>query len=193
MNLRIRLASGAMLVALPGLALAHLGNGPSDSFSAGLLHPLTGADHLCAMLAVGAWAAMLGRRASWLVPATFLAVMATGAAWAVARLPLAGDEPLIALSAVALGALVAYRARPPLALAMAVVGTFAFAHGYAHGTEMPVSAAGLAYGAGFVGTAALLHGAGIVIGRQLASRSVLLARCAGGAVAAAGAAMVALR
>src|SRR5437667_11899462 len=54
--------------------------------------------------------------------------------------------------------------KPPLAIAMAIVGLFAVFHGHAHGTEMPIAASGAAYGAGFVLATALLHAAGIALG-----------------------------
>jgi urease accessory protein len=47
---------------------------------------------------------------------------------------------------------------------MALVGLFALFHGHAHGSEMPVDAAGFEYGLGFILATALLHGAGLALG-----------------------------
>ncbi|HEX8405909.1 MAG TPA: HupE/UreJ family protein, partial [Duganella sp.] len=61
-----------------GSALAHPGH--ADGAMAGLMHPLTGIDHILAMLAVGLWGAQLGGRAQWLLPASFVAFLALGGA-----------------------------------------------------------------------------------------------------------------
>jgi len=188
---RVRACAAAGLLSLPALALAHVGAGSTHGFYAGLQHPLSGADHLCAMVAVGAWAGWLGRRFVWLLPATFLALMAAGGAWGVAQLPVPGGQLLIAVSVIVLGLLLACEVRPPKALAMLAVGLFAFAHGHAHGVEMPQDASGLAYGMGFVLAAGLLHGVGLLIGRWLATRSTFLVRLAGGSVAVGGLALIA--
>jgi len=63
-----------------------------------------------------------------------------------------------------LGLMVAAAARPPLAVAGAVVAAFAVFHGHAHGTELPASANALAYSVGFVVSTGLLHVAGIGLG-----------------------------
>lgn len=177
----------------PVLASAHVAAGPTVGFMAGLGHPFSGADHLLAMTAVGAWAAMLGGRAAWQLPATFLAVMIAGAIWGTIHPALAGSESLIAISLLALGALVAARAKAPIAAALGLVALFAFAHGHAHGSEMPADAAGLAYGAGFVAAAALLQAAGAATGSWLMTRSVWFARGVGAGTALAGLALTALR
>jgi len=180
----IRIA--ALLSALPSLALAHPGHEGHDfgwDFSAGLAHPFSGWDHLLAMIAVGLWAAQLGGRARWLVPASFVGLMALGAALGEAGLAFAGLEQGIAASVLALGLLVAGAVRLPVAAGMALVGLFALFHGLAHGGEMPASAAGLNYGFGFIAATALLHAAGLGAGALAARRSTLLPRLAGGAIA----------
>src|SRR5215203_6901230 len=61
-------------------ALAHVGDHSQMGLGEGLLHPFSGLDHVLAMVAVGLWASQLGGRALWLLPLTFPAVMAVGAA-----------------------------------------------------------------------------------------------------------------
>ena len=73
----------AVLLA-PTIALAHPGHGGGDSLLAGFIHPFGGIDHLLAMTAVGLFAAHLGGRALWAVPATFVAVMALGGVFGAA-------------------------------------------------------------------------------------------------------------
>jgi urease accessory protein len=163
----MRFAVFLTMLLIPSLALAHTGIASHEhaGFLAGLAHPLTGADHLAAMLAVGLWAVSLSGRALWLVPASFVALLAAGAVLGGFGLALPAVEPMIALSVVALGLAAAVRVQAPVAAAAALVGGFALFHGQAHGAEMPALASPLLYGAGFVVATAALHAAGIVLGR----------------------------
>jgi urease accessory protein len=159
------LSAAAAAVACAGApAFAHEQGGVAGGLASGLLHPLTGIDHMIAMVAVGIWGAQLGPPAIWLLPVTFPLVMAFGGVAGVLRLPLPLPEVAIALSALVLGAAVAARARVPFAVAAVVVGVFAIFHGHAHGMELPRAANALAYGAGFVIATGLLHVSGIAIG-----------------------------
>jgi urease accessory protein len=189
-----RSAAAAILVLLPGAALAHPGH-DAGGFAHGVMHPLGGLDHVLAMVAVGLYAALLGGRALWLVPATFVGVMAIGGAVGAAGYPLPYTEIGIALSVIVLGLAVALRASLPTLAAMALVGLFAIFHGHAHGAEMPADAAAVSYATGFMLATALLHGAGIAIGLaagRLAERGGWrVAQVAGGAMALAGVALLA--
>jgi urease accessory protein len=175
-----------LLVALP--AWAHEQSGQAAGFAAGLLHPVSGMDHVLAMVAVGLWGAQLGAPAIWLLPVTFPLVMAFGGFLGLVGAPLPGVEIGIAISAILLGSMVAMQARPPTWLAATVVGFFALFHGHAHGTELPAGQSGLLYSVGFVAATGCLHGMGIAIGlihRWPMGRIVL--RGAGTAVGVAGA------
>jgi len=145
-------------------AFAHEQAGVAGGLASGLLHPLTGIDHMIAMVAVGIWGAQLGAPAIWVLPITFPLVMAFGGVLGVLRIPLPMPEVVIALSALVLGAAVAVRVRVPFEAAAVVVGVFAIFHGHAHGTELPSAANPLAYGVGFVVATGLLHLCGIAIG-----------------------------
>jgi urease accessory protein len=163
-----RAALAASLVLMPTLALAHPGvAGHSHDLASGFLHPIGGLDHVLAMVAVGLFAAQLGGRALWLVPASFVAAMAAAGLAGMASVGLPMTEVGIAASVVVLGGTVALRLAMPVAAAMALVGFFAIFHGYAHGLETPETASGLLYGLGFVSATALLHGLGIAIGLAL--------------------------
>lgn len=144
-------------------AWAHTGN-MAGGFASGFMHPLFGWDHVVAMVAVGLWGAFLGMPAIWVLPVTFPLVMTIGGALGVAGVPLPGVEIGIALSAIVLGAMVAFAVRPPLWVAAVIVATFAIFHGHAHGTELPSAADPIAYSLGFVVATGLLHLAGIAIG-----------------------------
>lgn len=145
-------------------AYAHSEVGVAGGLVSGLLHPVFGLDHLVAMVAVGLWGAQLDKPAIWLLPITFPMVMAFGALLGLAGIGLPAVEYGIAISALVLGLAVAFRVRPPLALAGILVAAFAIFHGHAHGTEVPEAANPLAYGVGFVVSTGILHLAGIVIG-----------------------------
>jgi len=173
---------------LPTLAHAHPGvPGHAHGLATGLVHPLTGLDHLLAMVAVGIWAAQRGGRALWTVPLTFVSVMALGAALSSAGISIPLMEQGIAASVLVLGILIATSVRLPVAIGAALIGCFALFHGFAHGAEMPASASGLAYGLGFVASTALLHLAGITVGLSAKQfDSSRLMRCAGVAIAVCG-------
>ncbi|MGZ8982206.1 MAG: HupE/UreJ family protein [Burkholderiaceae bacterium] len=183
----IHCAALIVLVSVPLLALAHEERGQAAGFVAGLAHPVSGLDHVLAMVAVGLWGAVLGVPAIWVLPVAFPLVMAVGGLLGLLGVPLPGVELGIAVSAVVLGAMVLAEARPPLALAAVVVAFFAIFHGHAHGTEVAEGASALLYSLGFVVATGLLHAAGILIGvlrRWPAGR--VLVRAAGGGVGLAG-------
>ena len=183
-------AIAATFAATP--AFAHSGAGMAGGFTSGFLHPLGGLDHIVAMVAVGLWGAILGRPAIYLLPITFPLVMAFGGALGIAGVPLPFIETGIALSGVVLGLMVALLARPPLWLAMALVGVFAIFHGYAHGAELPAAANPAAYAVGFVLATGLLHLAGILIGTLIGlSFGKTLVRTGGALIALTGAAFLA--
>ena len=194
-SLKRAAASGIALLALTGTALAHPGHGDATGFTHGFMHPLGGLDHVLAMVAVGLFAAHLGGRALWLVPAAFVVVMAAGGALGIAGIAVPFVETGIALSVVVLGLAVALRVSVPVLAAMALVGFFAVFHGDAHGAEMPVDASGAGYAAGFLAATALLHGIGIAIGLTVGKLGDLAGRravqFAGGAMALAGIAILA--
>lgn len=151
-------------LALATPAFAHEQAGVAGGLISGVLHPLTGADHLIAMVAVGLWGAQLGAPAIWLLPITFPLVMALGGVLGVLHVPLPAPELMIALSALLLGGAVAARWRAPFVAAAVLVGLFAIFHGHAHGAELPGAANPLAYGIGFVTATGFLHLCGIAIG-----------------------------
>ena len=168
-------------------AHAHVTGGMGSGLADGFWHPLTGFDHLLAMVSVGIWGAELGAPAIWLLPIAFPLIMACGGALGVVGVPLPGGELLIALSVVVLGTLVASARRLPIWAALTIVGVFAIAHGHAHGVELPGTADALAFTIGFVVATGLLHLTGILIG-VLARwpRGVSVIRVCGCAVAIAG-------
>jgi urease accessory protein len=163
-----RLALATLLamieIAEPSVAFAHIVKGEAIGFVSGFEHPISGLDHIIAMVAVGLWGAQLPMPALWLLPVTFPLVMAFGGFLGLIGVALPGSEIAIALSGVCLGAAVLTEFRPPLWVAAVLVGTFGLFHGYAHGAELPPGQNAILYSIGFVLATGLLHITGIAIG-----------------------------
>ena len=181
----------ALMFVLVARLEAHVQSGQAAGFFTGLKHPISGLDHVLAMIAVGLWGAQLGSPAVWMLPVAFPMMMAFGGFIGLVGLPLPGVEIGIALSAVLLGTVVARESRPSLAVAVLLVAFFAIFHGHAHGTELPTGQSGLTYSIGFVIATGCLHGVGIAIGlihKWPAGKRAL--RAAGAIVALAGVAFL---
>ncbi len=184
-----RFLSSILLLALMATAAgAHTGAGGMAGFAHGFAHPFSGLDHLLAMVAVGVFAANLGGRALWLVPATFVGMMAAGGAAGIHELGLPLVEIGIALSVIVLGAAVEFKWRAPVAAATALAGFFAVFHGHAHGLEIPIASSAAGYAAGFMLATAALHVFGIGMARLAVPRP--LARIGGSVMALAGAGLL---
>ena len=187
-NIPLTAVMGLVLALLwPTQALAHIRGGETAGLLSGLQHPVSGLDHVLAMVAVGLWGAQLGAPAVWLLPVTFPMVMAVGGMLGLMGVALPGIEIGIAVSAIILGVMVGGEVRPPLWLAAVLVGFFAIFHGHAHGAELPAGADALLFSIGFVVATGLLHAVGIGIG--LAYRwpvGQVALRLAGAAIAVAG-------
>ena len=180
-----KFSAAAILLATSGSAFAHPGHDVSG-FSAGLLHPFSGLDHLLAMFAVGLWAAQSGGRKMWLLPAAFMSMLATGAVAALNFPHLPFVETGISASVLALGLLVALSLKLPTALSITITALFGFMHGYAHGLELPSSASPATYALGFLAATATLHLCGIGTGTAARKSHAAL----GMAIAACGAWML---
>ena len=186
---RFALSFVALLVGAAA-AHAHTGIGDTQGFAHGLAHPPGGIDHVLVMVAVGLFAAHLGDRALWLVPLSFVAMMAVGGALGAAGANLPLVETGIALSVVILGIAIAARLHLPTVAAMGLVGCFALFHGQAHGMELPDTASGLAYGVGFLLASGCLHAIGIGLGLAIGKTGEVFGnrvlRATGGAMALVG-------
>ena len=174
---------------LPAAVTAHEANTLTyGSFLSGLTHPVLGWDHFLAMVCVGIVSAQIGGRAIFTVPLTFVAVMALGGLLGLMDIGLSAVEAGIAVSVMALGAVIAGDKRLPISLALVGVGVFAIFHGYAHGAEIPSVARPVTYAAGFLTGTALLHVLGLIIGdiSQHYQRGKTLLRISGVAIASTG-------
>ena len=182
----LRAAAAILLSTASAVALAHTGGdgGEHHGLLMGALHPITGLDHLAAMLAVGMWSAMTTRRI-WLAPLAFAALLLAGAIIAKLGLALPAIEPMIAASMLVVGLLVATRTRLPEWSGAGLVGAFALFHGAAHGQEL---AGGMALAGMVLGTAAL-HMVGMALGLAMQRAHQALPRAVGGIVALMGLSM----
>lgn len=185
------LAIIAAIVSLAEPALAHTGHHTGFAMVDGLRHPLMGMDHLLAMVAVGLLAWQFGGRAALSLPAMFVGSMALGAAVSNMGIEMPGVELLITASVIAVGLAIALDLREPVLISAAMIGLFAFAHGQAHGAEIPQGTNVYGYAAGFIVATALLHAFGLVLGRLL-PRGALAVRAVGTLIALAGAGLAAV-
>lgn len=194
MNWKLPAGIVALTALMAQQASAHTGVGDTSGLVHGMIHPVSGIDHVLAMVTVGLFAAHLGGRALWQVPASFVAMMALGGALGFYGIVLPFIETGIALSVVVLGLVVALQTSLPLTAAMGLVGAFAVFHGHAHGTEMPMDIAALGYGAGFLLATALLHvvgiGLGLALGRLSRQPARRLSQVGGAGIALAGVALL---
>jgi urease accessory protein len=189
-NTSTKFLTTVFLLGISSTAFAHPGHNISG-LAAGLMHPYSGLDHLLAMVAVGLWAAQGGGRKIWLLPATFMAMLAGGASIAMQWPSLPLVETGIATSILALGLLIGLSKQLPANFSVAITALFGLLHGYAHGLELPQSAAPAAYALGFLAATATLHLSGIAVGVATRKRYAMLSQLLGGAIAVSGAYLLA--
>lgn len=184
-NATVKFLITIFLLGASSAAFAHPGHNVSG-LAAGLMHPVSGLDHLLAMVAVGLWAAQDGGRKVWLLPATFMTMLSVGAVIAMQWQTLPMIESGIAASVLALGLLVALSQQLPVIVSVAITALFGLLHGYAHGLELPQSAAPAAYALGFLVATASVHLSGIAIGIAAQKRYTMLSKLLGGAISVSG-------
>lgn len=162
-------------------AQAHTGEaGHLHGFVDGVLHPLTGPDHLAAMLAVGIWSAMALKH-PLRAPIAFAASLLAGALLSMfTGWQMPAMEAAITVSLAVLGLLVALRLAMPPAAGAATAAILAFSHGAAHGLELQ----GAAALGGMVLSTLVLHGVGLAMGWKLRNAPLLARALLGASVAA---------
>lgn len=186
--MRVSTLASAIVALASTPTLAHTGTGLAGGFVSGFAHPLTGFDHLLAMVSVGLWGAFLGRPLIYALPVVFPGVMMLGAALGMLAIPVPMAELGVALSVLVLGVCIALALRAPVWAASSIVAAFATFHGYAHGRELPSAADPVGYSVGFVLATGTLHLVGIGVG-FLNDRpgGMTVTRSLGAAIGAAGA------
>lgn len=189
----VRFTMAFSLFCMPSIAFAHTGAEAIGSFFHGFVHPLSGLDHVIAMVLVGLYAVQVGGKATWLIPGTFVLLMALGALFGHLGLQVPFVETGIAVSVVALGLAVAFAIKLPTTLIASLAGLFALFHGYTHGAEMPGATASGTYALGFLVATVLLHGVGMVLGTSTKTTLAVVrgVQSTGALAACAGVAMLA--
>ncbi|MBN3859626.1 hypothetical protein GKC56_03680 [Neisseriaceae bacterium PsAf] len=162
-----------LLLLLPTFIFAHPGHLGSSNFITGFMHPLTGLDHLLAMLTVGIWASFFSGSIKWALPISFVGMMTFGFIAGMNHVQLPLLETVIVFSVICLGFIIAIKAKPSLSLAIATVGVFGFYHGVAHGQELVGSSAN-SFALGFILSTMLLHILGIFAGSILSKNNTIL-------------------
>lgn len=158
---------------------AHSGDSLHDGLLHGFFHPLSGLDHVLAMLAVGLLAASTVGRLVWILPLTFVVVMGLGGLLGVLTLPSVLAEHGIILSLLVLGGLIYRGGYLPQWVGIVLIVLFALCHGYAHGSEMPQRVSIISYAIGFMLATSLLHLCGIGMALLLRKFSGLWLRMSG--------------
>ncbi len=171
-----------ILASIPVAALAHTGHG-NHGFLDGLAHPFVGMDHLLAMLVVGVWS-VLHTRKVWLAPACFVICLTVGTILGQHGFVVPQLEPLVAISVLILGVMLAHPFKRGILAPLVLIGGFAAFHGMAHGGEL---SAGTSVLVGIILGSVLLHVTGMGFARfflknrpQLACRFGQLVALLGG-------------
>lgn len=181
----------ALLALLPAAVSVAVESEALTGFGNGFLHPLLGWDHLCALLALGIWAAQLGGAARAALPGAALAAMSLGGILGLQKMPLPAVESGILTSLLLLGTVLAAGLRATLPGAIGLTALFGVFHGHAHGTELAVPSEAVGYAAGFLLTSSLLLGLGGGLGwLALRLRQPRLARWSGWATLTSGAVLL---
>jgi len=165
MNARYSLLTGFAFILFSSMALAHPGHGADHSHSSflyGLLHPLTGLDHLAMLLGIGALGAWQSTKQRIQLYTGTLGIMFAGAVMGLITGFASGIEAMILASMflIAVGLFFSLRGLLPMLAALVLV----MFHGWAHGLEMPAGGV-LTFMPGMLMMAALIMAAGYALGK----------------------------
>lgn len=156
-----------MLVVLlqPLVVEAHPFHWAAESlgFVGGLIHPITGSDHILTMLAVGLWMSQVRSRLAYFMPLGFVFFMLMGCGLTLIPIEIAHAEAIMALSVVTLGGLLVLGNKVSLSLGTLIVAIVAVFHGYVHAYDMWLDANAVSYTAGFAVATLALVSAGVVV------------------------------
>jgi urease accessory protein len=160
------LIAAALAVAVPLTAQAHPGHELHAGFVDGVMHPLTGWDHLTVLLCLGALAAGRGAGLALQAGALLAVSLAGGAALGLAFPLAAFVEPAILATVLMSTALLLLRARVGRKGLLSLCLAFTLVHGMAHGQEAP-SGNLMAYFAGFTIAGTAVFTLGVLLAQAL--------------------------
>jgi urease accessory protein len=162
------LLTATTLVLLSPLALAHPGHASDNAFLSGILHPLTGLDHLLVLCGLGLLAGLLQGRQRLLMLAGLSTGVLAGAVAGVLVPSAAALESLVTLSMLALPLMLISGRKASVGQTLALVAAllFSLAHGAVQGSETAEWSAV----AGLWLASSLLLLTGALLGKQLQLR-----------------------
>jgi urease accessory protein len=169
MNKFIKSAVLTGLALSSGVALAHPGHADSVGFLSGFLHPLSGLDHLFAIVLVSFWSAFALKRV-WLGPALFMGGMLLGVMLGFTHHSIPWFEFGIALSILGMGILIYCNQGLGLKIPLGLIAIFGIFHGYAHSIASSVNTSMVLMGSDLFGlliATALLHAFGVLLGQTI--------------------------
>lgn len=152
------------LLLLPSVTDAHPFNliTESDGFVDGVLHPLTNADHILTMLAVGLWISQTGLRWMLMLPVVFVLILLVGGLAPIMSIDVPFAKYFMYFSVLALGMLLINAYKTSRMTGGVIVAAVAFFHGYVHVYDMMLDVEGFGYMAGFIISTLLLVVFGIL-------------------------------
>lgn len=175
-----------LVMLLPAVAFAHSGDHGLSSWSAGVLHPWLGLDHLLTLIAAGFWLTQQQLHNRIALGATFIGLLGIGII--VGSLyPNVQLEPGITATLIVLGVLVACAVKVRLLIGIVVLGIVALIHGFVHGTELSTNTSNAN---GFATGLSMSSGVVLLLSRALVDRMrchTVSIRLAGTAIAIVGA------
>ncbi|MDY0320872.1 MAG: HupE/UreJ family protein [Arcobacteraceae bacterium] len=143
------------------VAFGHTDMVTSGGMASGFLHPISGLDHILAMLGVG-FLAFYANSKGYLTLVAFIGAMMIAAIAGYAGVAFVGVEEGILLSVAVIFALIGFANRLSINFIVAMVAFFGLFHGYAHGAEFSEGSF-IAYMLGFSISTLILHLMGMAI------------------------------
>lgn len=142
-----------------------------EGFMSGIAHPVIGVDHLAMIVAIGVLAAMM--RPGFAVAAAFVVAAMCGTGLHLLNFDLPMSEPLVALSVVAVGCLIALRRQPGSALVLGICAVAGVLHGYAYGEAIfgAEAAPVVAYLIGFTVIQLAVAGVAYAVAKSLSAKA----------------------
>ncbi len=151
----------ALMLVLSSLVFGHTNMLEHGGFMSGFMHPISGLDHILAMLGVG-MVAFYATQKGFLTLVAFIGAMVLAAIAGYNGLQLVGMEEGILISIAVVFGLIGFASKLPIGTIVAVVAFFGMFHGFAHGAEFTTGNF-IAYMFGFSSSTLILHLSGMAM------------------------------
>ena len=164
------------------LTFAHPGHSDSIGFLAGLMHPLSGFDHLLVIVLVGFWSAFMLKK-FWLGPVLFILGMCIGVFAGLSHISFNYFEFGIASSVIVIGLLLLLQRQFSSKGILVLIGSFGVFHGFAHAELFSNQAFGISLVledmGGLILATGTLHLLGALFVKFLNEKASVIARVTG--------------